>query len=112
MDEATIKARMQGEMERTLGNIVAEVERPSTAFWLSFADDDGFRGAVIVHANDFLEAIMRCNLEGINPHGECQGREIPLGSVLKIPERWKNRILSREDCVRFDAEMMEAQAGV
>ncbi len=104
LNEKTIAARIKGETARTLGNIAARTELPTKMFWLSFADDNGFRGAVIVHANDFLEAVMEANLHSINPHGECQGVEIPVGHV--IPDKWKYRLLDRAECERFDAEMM------
>lgn len=105
LDEKTVAARIRGEQERTIANVAAETKRPDTAFWLSFADASGFRGAVIVHANDFVEALMRCNLLDINPHGECQGMPIPAEGAAMIPEKWKYRILTREECAKFDEEM-------
>ena len=109
LDDKTVAARIHGEAVRTLENIASRTERPQQMWWLSFADDDGFRGAVIVHAEDFLTALMECNLRGINPHGECKGRPVPAGA--EIAEKWKYRILSRADCAAFDAEMMRAERG-
>jgi hypothetical protein len=103
MDDKTIKARISGEKARVLGNIAIQSERPAQMWWLSFADDDGFRGVCIVHGNEFLEAVMQANLQGCNPHGECRGIPIPLGR--QVPECWKNRILTREQCTEFDREM-------
>ena len=109
LDQQTIDARIRSEQKRTLENIAAATELPGQAFWLSFAGEEGFRGAVIVHANDFVEAVMRSNLLGVNPHGEVQGMPIPADTASRIPERWKNRLLSREECGQFDAEMTKLQ---
>lgn len=108
MRERTLKARIDKEVERTTTQILSRGDSPKGAFWLSFADDDGFRGAVIVHAEDFMTAVMECNLRGINPHGECQGMEVPPEAAAKIPDKWKNRILTREECAEFDKEMSGA----
>ena|SRR5258707_975616 len=105
LDEKTVAARLKGEQSRTLGNILSEDELPAQAFWLSSADEHGFRGAVIVHANDFMEAIMRANLLSVNPHGECQGMPIDADFASKIPEHWKNRCLTREECMQCDVEL-------
>lgn len=86
-------------------NIYAQTERPSEAYWLSFADDDGFRGAVIIHATEFTEAVMQASLRGLNPHGEVAGMKIPAAVAATIPEGWKYRLLSREECTSFDKEM-------
>lgn len=99
-----LKAKMDGERTRVLENIAARKELPSKQWWLSFADDDGFRGAVIVHANEFVEAVMEANLYQINPHGECQGMEVPEGKV--VPREWTYRLLDRATCEEFDRTMM------
>lgn len=105
MDKTTIDARIRAEQQRTFGNIALEDSDPSSAVWLSFAGEEGFRGAIIIHANDFMEAIMRTNLLGINPHGEVAGMDIPAVAAAKIPAHWKNRLLNREECEKFDEEM-------
>jgi hypothetical protein len=105
LDEATVAALIKMEQARTIDNILTRLERPKNVWWLSFADNDGFRGAVIIHGEDFLTALMECNMRKINPHGECQGAEFSEEGAQKIPEHWKNRILSHEECEQFDREM-------
>ena len=105
LDDKVVAARIKGEQARTLANIAARTEPPAGAYWLSFADDDGFRGAVIVHAEDFTTALMECNLRNINPHGEVQGMPIPPEIAAAIPDKWKNRVLRRNECAEFDKEM-------
>lgn len=109
MRERTIKERIRKEQERTLTAIATRTEIPAGAFWLSFAGDDGFHGAVIVHADDFVMAVMECHLRQINPHGEVQGMEIPPDVAARIPDKWKNRILSRQECAEFDKEMASGE---
>jgi hypothetical protein len=76
-----------------------------TTWWLSFAGEEGFRGACIVEAPSFLLAHMVANFAGANPGGEMRGHEIDPVSARLIPEKWKNRLLSRQDIDAFDAEM-------
>jgi hypothetical protein len=105
VDKRTIDARIRGERVRAVENIVAEAQPPSAAWWLSFADEKEFLGAVIVHANDFVEAVMRTHIVGINPGGECKGMPISAEVAAMIPGHWKNRRLTREECAQFDEEM-------
>jgi hypothetical protein len=106
MRERTLKARIKREQERTLGIIANRTDRPGSVWWLSFVGDEGFRGAVMVNAEDFTTALMETNVRNINPHGEVQGLEIPADEAQQIPEHWKYRILSRDECEQFDKEMM------
>lgn len=46
-------------------------------FWLSFAGEEGFRGVVLVDADDFLTAHLQTVFAGINPGGEVIGHELP-----------------------------------
>lgn len=105
MDQKTIDARLQGEAVRVLENISAQESIPRQLWWLSYAGDEGFRGAVIVAGSEFTEAVMRVNLLGINPGGEIQGMPVPEQAIDLIPDKWKNRLLSRAECEEFDKEM-------
>ncbi len=49
-------------------------------WWLSFADDEGFRGACVVDVgedDDFLQAVMISHSLGINPGGQVLGDTCP-----------------------------------
>lgn len=48
-----------------------------TKFWMSFADEHSFRGACIVEAPTFEEAIRSAWKNGCNPGGEVRALEIP-----------------------------------
>ena len=45
----------------------------SDLWWLSFADDDGFLGAVLVNAISYLDAVQLATMLGLNPGGEILG---------------------------------------
>jgi hypothetical protein len=105
MRERTLKARTEKEATRAVEVILNRDQTPKTVFWLSFVGKEGFRGVVIVHAEDFLTALMETNLRGINPQGECQGAVLPEELAARIGPEWKNRILSKADCQRFDEAM-------
>lgn len=79
-------------------------------YWLSFADPDlpegtQFLGAVIVYASDFITAIKVSHHLKINPGGEVQGMPIPVEK--KIPSKWIECLLSKEECEEFDREMIK-----
>ena len=67
-------------------------------WWLSFADESGFKGVVIVEAFGFTDALSRSHALGVNPGGEVQGSRItPDG----IPEAMHNRLLKKADLAGF-----------
>jgi hypothetical protein len=104
LDKKTVEAEIRGERARAMANIASRTKRPETAFWISFAED-GFRGAIIIHSEDFSTAIVESHAMGINPGGQVMA--IPIDPVVSslIPERWKNRLLSKAECVEFDKEL-------
>lgn len=55
---------------------------------LDFADDDGWRGCVLVEGtNDIVEAVTECHRRGCNPGGEVMGFEVPTAEWLSPEER-------------------------
>ena len=64
-------------------------------WWLSFADDDGFRGLVILEAPGFIAAVEKSRELGINPGGQVRGLEIPPHGMHLFPEKYRNRLLPR-----------------
>lgn len=45
-------------------------------WWLSFADEQGFRGVCIVQGVTLLAAVLRANTLGISPHGQVRGEDL------------------------------------
>ena len=75
-------------------------------WYLSFAGDEGWRGAVIVQAPGFQAAIQTAWNLGINPGGEVKGAELADDENLpKAAPGWaRNRLLTKDDLMRIDKE--------
>jgi hypothetical protein len=58
-------------------------------WWLSFADEDGFRGVAIVQARGVIGAVEEALRRNINPGGDVQGLRLRKAP----PERSRNRLL-------------------
>lgn len=67
-------------------------------WWLSFADETGFKGVVIVEAYGFTDALFKTNALGINPGGEVRGDRVDPDF---IPEALRNRLLKKADLAGF-----------
>ena len=57
-----------------------------TRWWLSFADDDGFRGAVCIRAHTPMMAHLLVSARGLNPGGEVLILPMPDVEDLDVPE--------------------------
>lgn len=77
---------------------------------MSFADGtlprgSQFLGACIVSGETVLHAIGISFDLGINPGGEVKAIEV-VPSVLRfVDDKWRNRLLNREECRLFDEEV-------
>lgn len=72
-------------------------------WWLSFADESGFKGALVIKARGFTEALLIANLTNLNPQGEVKGAELPIDAV--IPEEWKNKLISKAEIEQMGGAM-------
>lgn len=76
--------------------------------WLSFCDanrPDGeqFLGAIVTEAPSVVTAVLKTHLLKINPGGEI----LTVGPFdADIGGEWLDRLLTREECERFDEQMM------
>jgi hypothetical protein len=71
-----------------------------TGFWyLSYADEDQFRGGVIVRAFGFVHACQRARDLQINPGGQIQGVPCPPEQVP--PPKYQDRLLSLAELKEF-----------
>ena len=89
--------REQQIRERAKDLLLKESSEPLRWFYISYADEEGFRGAVIVEAHGWLSAVKRSRELGISPGGQALGREIPEEALIKLPEDMKNRLLTRAE---------------
>jgi hypothetical protein len=78
--------------------IIAEEHRHAARWhYLSFADDTGFLGGVIVRSYGFLTSIQRATELGINPGGEVMSTPIPRKDLWRVPTDLRNRLLSADE---------------
>jgi hypothetical protein len=78
--------------------IITEEHRHAARWhYLSFADDTGFVGGVIVRSHGFLTAIQRATDLGINPGGEVMSTPISRKDLWRVPTDIRNRLLSEDE---------------
>jgi hypothetical protein len=68
-----------------------------TWWWLSFASEERFLGAVIVQARSFAEARTVAKIRGVNPGGEALVLPVP-SEASGPPPGYADRLLSKTDC--------------
>ncbi len=74
------------------------------AHWLSFAGEEGFLGAAIIEAEDFICAVMLAHRCGCNPGGEVKGQPLPqraLDAALALGYE-PNRLYSKDEIDAID----------
>ena len=72
----------------------------TTLFYISFATDEGFRGATVVEAMDEFDAIATTTVLGINPGGEAVIIELPQDLPPETRAQmlcYKDRLVSKEE---------------
>jgi hypothetical protein len=92
MDDAERRRRIEEKLLEELAT--GEIK----LWWLSFADETGFKGVVILKALGMAHAIKRSHQLGINPGGEVMGYT---GDFEDIPEALHNRLLNKADLAGF-----------
>lgn len=87
---------------------VAEVEaaepRQPGVWYFSFANETGFLGGAFVYADSFSTALALLSVKKANPGGEVEGMP-PNEKMDQVPERWRNRLLSKEELEQLTKEM-------
>jgi hypothetical protein len=69
----------------------------SSWFYLSYADENGFRGGLYLKAFGPASAAIAANLQKLSPGGEVRIFPIPDDESYQIPEGAKYHLLSLED---------------
>ena len=101
------------ERERQL--IAAEIDNPPGWWYLSFAtvqtDDEPsrFLGACIVQGQGPTTALDRSRRLRINPGGEVLTMPVSDEAVARLPQKYKEKLLSKADLAEMDA--MDAPKG-
>lgn len=78
----------------------------SELWWISFADEDGHKGVVVLPrlpGENILGVIQRCNDQGINPGGEVAAaytladKWIDSGEAWALRKDMQNRLITSEE---------------
>jgi len=90
--------------EARLKQLLAEEAAQPLGWWyLSYADEKGFRGGVIMSAHGFTSAVYVASTLKISPGGEVQGIRIP---PEELPaESYHYRLLTLEELTECWGEM-------
>jgi len=81
--------------------LIAEESRRALGwFYLSFASERGFLGAIIVWAHGILTAVERASRLGINPGGDVLCYPIPRKQLRRVPADLRDRLLSEAEVRR------------
>jgi hypothetical protein len=94
-EEKLQRARQLVEQE------IAESRGVSSWFYLSYADDNRFRGGCYLQGFGPASVALRASIEGISPGGEVRIFPIPRWAEYQIPADARNRLLTREELERF-----------
>lgn len=87
--------KIDAQEERTLSKPAQKL------WWLSYADDEGFRGVVITYAVDFLAACMKAKILGVSPGGQVRGFELPPEAEEEVAARDIDRCLSQKEAEKY-----------
>jgi hypothetical protein len=71
-------------------------------WYLSFANDEKFLGAVCVYGMGDKMMLMTLGSLNLNPGGEVVMHTIPEGP----PKKWRGRLLSKEEIEEMDREIL------
>ncbi len=76
-----------------------------TYWYISFATDEGFRGATVVEATSAQSALAVATLRGLNPGGQVAILQVPPGAESDPDKRaMMNRLVGRAEMIARGAE--------
>ncbi len=81
-------------------------------FWLSYADDEGFRGVIVTEADDLLSAVAKVGLMGISPGGEVYGCVVTAAMLRALDTDVRIAFLAIPLDVLLSREVLEAMPGL
>jgi|SRR5215468_3841322 len=66
-------------------------------YWLCYRVGGSFEGLLLIPAHSLGAARLRADLEGLNPGGECEARELHPDDARAIPKRYIGRLLGEDE---------------
>jgi len=77
---------------------------PRLLWWLSFADEGGFLGGLVIDGLTFVDALENATRRGLNPGGEVKA--VMLDETKGIAPYVEGRIYSREEIDAIDGAVL------
>lgn len=85
-----------------------ESRQPLRWWYLSYADDEEFRGGAILEAHGEIHAIELAQRLNLSPGGQVAVWEVPAEVVVTLPAEAKGRLLSKPELARlFDEKPVQ-----
>lgn len=75
--------------------LAEEGKNPLGCWYLSYADEEGFRGGVYIQAHGFAEAAYLSKRRGHSPGGQVMGGQVPADAIPD--KRFWNRLLTKAE---------------
>lgn len=95
------------EFNQRVTKRLAEERGPLRWWYLSYADEKGFRGVVVIEAHGFTEACLLSARRHLSPGGEVVGVDLLGAPEDKMPPMThRNRLLSRADLESIFGDMV------
>jgi hypothetical protein len=85
--------------------LTEETKRPRRWHYLSFADDEGFLGGLVLFVHGVMEGMIVSRALGLNPGGEVMC--IPVENLP--PQQYLYKLLTREEVEQMDKETVRVQ---
>jgi hypothetical protein len=85
--------------ERMRQLLLQESKDPFAWWYLSYADEEHFRGGVIIEARGFASAVVMAGQLGYSPGGQVTGLKIPASELP--PPQYRSRCLTKEELNEF-----------
>lgn len=91
-----MNARDEDAIQRRIAGLLKfEETEPERLWYFSFADENGFRGAVITKTKGMTTGWRKLTLTGLNPRGEVMAFRLSEGVI--IFDELLDRVLSKSD---------------
>lgn len=85
----------------------SEDTREGRWLWLSFADDTGFLGVLIIKADDIIDACRKAHAQKLNPGGEVMGIVFPplTPEMYECLKPYTGRLLTMAEAKEVDDKL-------
>ena len=77
-------------------------------YWLCYRVGGCFEGLLLIKAHSLTAARLRADVEGLDPGGECEAREMHPDDARAVPKRFIGRVLDEEEVADLERILVAA----